>query len=143
MIVHSDSDAGVLLSAFLALAVFVALSISVVFALNRQFRSPLRVAGWTIAGAAGWRLFSAIPAADGEEAWRVALDPRQTVNTTLSFMAPSDVHQLFLVSAPRTAAPTRKKRAPALAPIAGFWFCLASPGNDESPFHKRTLLRVL
>src|ERR1700742_1735744 len=54
MIVHSDSELGSLLSGILALVVIIALSVSVAFAVNRQFRSALRVAGWTVAGMAGW-----------------------------------------------------------------------------------------
>ena len=58
----------------------------------------------------------------------VALDPGQSVNTSLTFVAAGDARQLFLTGDTQGEPP--------------FWVKLYF-GSDDSLLHKRTLLRVL
>jgi hypothetical protein len=224
MIVHSDSGLGFLLALLIAFAAAIALSVSVVFALERKFRSAAKVAGVTLGAMMAWvvvvtlisfatpqtivklgdsycadirclgidrvqteargsetvykldvRLFSdantvkvtfggvsfllldergrrfpMTPTTDSPEAtpYDTYLDPGQTIKTTLTFTVASDAKQLFLIDTPRTVLEGAKpstggKKAPAWAPYVVIWFYVASLGNDSSPLHKPTMLRVL
>jgi len=80
------------------------------------------------------------------------LDPGQKIQTTLTFVAASDARQLFLTFRPRSKAegaklPAVGKTPPAWATLPfgllGAWFYVASPGRDDAPLHKPTVLRVL
>jgi hypothetical protein len=78
------------------------------------------------------------------------LDPKQSVETTLSFAAATDAKELFLTEGPRIPASAAKPgslgggKPPALlAPVLGVWFYLASLGNDAHFLHKPTMMRVL
>jgi hypothetical protein len=222
MVIHSDSYAGFLISGLITLATLSAFAIAVGLALNRRFRSALRIVGVTAAMLCAWvsivtlisfaspqvivkvgdsycedircigidavhtdtkgpetvyaldlRLFSeantvkvnfrkvtfvlsdgagrrfpAVAHASGDDLYRLELDPGQTVKTSLTFSVPSDVHPLYLIDTPRTVydgtdPSAGRKPQPARAPLAAWWFYLASPGNDASLLHKPTLLRVI
>jgi len=222
MIVHSDSGLGFLLALLIAFAAAIALSISVVFALERKFRLAAKVAGITLGAMIAWMVFVTLisfatpqtivklgdsadirclaidriqreargsetifkldvrlfsdantvkvtfggvsfllvdergrrfpmtSAANSPEAphYDTYLDPGQMIKTTLTFDVASDAKQLFLIDTPRTVLEGAKpsiggKKAPAWAPYVGMWFYLASLGNDASPLHKPTMLRVL
>src|SRR5215468_4751619 len=56
MIVHSDSDLGVLLTMLLTLAAGIAFLCSVVMVWDGKFRSAAKVAGATLAAMVGWVL---------------------------------------------------------------------------------------
>jgi hypothetical protein len=62
-----------------------------------------------------------------EGQYDMVLDPRQSVHTSLKFLAPADARQLFLTG------------------DSGNWSLVPSLGlgNDASLLHKRTLLRVM
>src|SRR5262245_33082264 len=224
MIVHSDSGLGFLLALLIAFAAVFALSVSIVFALERKFRLAAKVAGITLGAMVAWvvlvtlisvatpqtivklgdsycadirclaidrvqteargsetiykldvRLFSdantvkvtfggvsfllvdergrrfpMTPATNSPDAppYDTYLDPGQTIKTTLTFDVASDAKQLFLIDTPRNVVEGARpsvggKKAPAWAPYVGMWFYLASLGNDSSPLHKPTMLRVL
>lgn len=78
------------------------------------------------------------------------LDPKQSVETTLSFAAATDAKALFLTEGPRIPRSAAKpaslggSRPPALLrPVLGVWFYIASLGNDAHFLHKPTMMRVL
>jgi hypothetical protein len=97
------------------------------------------------------RRFPMITSSDTTQAppYDTYLDPGQSIKTTLVFAVASNAKQLFLTETPRTAAEGAKrssiggKQPPVWAPVLGVWLYLAWLGNDASPFHKPTMLRVL
>jgi hypothetical protein len=228
MIVHSDSDLGVLLTILLTLAAGIAFLTSVVMAWDGKLRSAAKVAGGTLAAILGWilivtsisfispqmivnigdtycedircigidevhaesrgsetiykldahlfsdantvkvsfgnvsfnlvdeqgRRFPMIPSNDNSPSapYDTYIEPKQSIKTSLTFAAASDAKRLFLIETPRPVIeggnkPSVGKNPPEWAkpvmPLIGAWFYLASLGNDASPFHKQTMLRVL
>jgi hypothetical protein len=225
MIIHSDSELGLLLAVLLTFAAAVPFLISVILVFERRFWAAAKVAGATLAAMVGWamvvtlvsfatpqtivkvgdsycedircigidrvqaevkgsetiykldvhlfsdantvkvsfgnvslvlvdergRRFPITPSTDASEAppYDTYLDPGQTIKTNLTFAVASDAKELFLMETPRSSAEGAKrasiggKQPPVWAPYVGVWLYLAWLGNDASPLHKPTMLRVL